>query len=68
MVGFIRIRLPHAGSGRLLRMGGSAWLKPADVFDMPVDDKAWPDGGSDRAQSPMVLDVRANHHALEFLV
>ena len=39
-----------------------------DGSDMHIDDKAWPDGSSDRAQSPMVLDVKADNHALEFLV
>jgi diacylglycerol kinase (ATP) len=39
-----------------------------DGSEMHVDDKTWPDDGLQFAPSPMVLDVRADYHALEFLV
>jgi diacylglycerol kinase (ATP) len=39
-----------------------------DGSDMHIDDKAWLDAGSQLAASPMVVDVQADDHALEFLV
>ncbi len=36
--------------------------------DMHIDDKVWPAHGSTASQSPMVLDIKVDGHALEFLV
>jgi diacylglycerol kinase (ATP) len=36
--------------------------------DMHIDDRVLPAHGSTASQSPMVLDVRVDRHALEFLV
>jgi diacylglycerol kinase (ATP) len=39
-----------------------------DGSDMHIDDKAWLDAGSQLAASPMLVDVQADNHALEFLI
>ena len=39
-----------------------------DGSDMHIDDKVWPDRDSTFSSAPLVLDIKANPRALEFLV
>jgi diacylglycerol kinase (ATP) len=36
--------------------------------DIHIDDKVWPAHGSTSSESPVLLDVKVDHHALQFLV